>query len=62
MIDLFVELQAPLNQKEIGQVHLILLEEKSKRDEHVLQGKTDNFKKSYAKITSVPVYKDGMIV
>lgn len=25
MIDLFVELQAPLNQKEIGKVHLILL-------------------------------------
>lgn len=62
MIDLFVELQAPLNQIEIGKVHLILIEEKSKRDENVLQGKTDNFKNSYSKITSVPVYKNGAII
>jgi len=50
MIDVFVKEQSKLNEKEVGKVHLLLLEGKSKRDAGVLLGKTDNFKSGYVKI------------
>jgi hypothetical protein len=59
MIDTFVENQAQLNQKEIGKIHLLLMDGKAKRDSNTLMGKTDNFKNGYAKIQNVPVYQDG---
>jgi hypothetical protein len=35
------------------------MEGKAKRDSNVLMGKTDNFKNGYAKIESVPVFREG---
>jgi tRNA A37 methylthiotransferase MiaB len=62
MIDTFVENQAPINQKEIGKAHLLLIEGRAKRESNVLMGKTDNFKNGYAKIEKVPVYKEGKVI
>lgn len=56
MIDTFVEVQAPLNEAEVGKTHLLLMEGKAKREKGVLLGKTDNYKNSYVPIQSVPVY------
>ena len=61
MIDLFVELQRPLNEREIGKVHLLLIEGKAKREQDTLMGKTDCFKNGYVKIDQVPVYKEGVV-
>lgn len=51
-----------MNQSEVGKIHLLLIEGKAKRDTGVLMGKTDHFKNGYAKITKVPVYKDGKVI
>ena len=62
MIEVFLEEQADSNAKEIGKVHLLLMESKSKRVENVLTGKTDNFKTGYVKVREVPVYENGRVV
>lgn len=59
MIDLFVEVQTPLNQVELGKIHLLLIEGRAKRDANVLLGKTDHYKSGYVKVTSIPVYEGG---
>jgi hypothetical protein len=46
----------------VGKRHLLLIEGRAKRDIDVLMGKTDSFKNGYAKIQSVPIYKDGKII
>ena len=59
MIDLFVEEQAPRNQKEVGRVHLLLLEGRAKRDQTTLLGKTDCYKSGYVPGGRVAVWGGG---
>ncbi len=52
----------PLNNAEVGKLHLILIEGRSKRDSKKLLGKTDNFKTSFAEKAIVPVYENKKII
>jgi tRNA A37 methylthiotransferase MiaB len=62
MIETFSEVQAPLNQAEVGKLHLLLVEGRAKREQGVLMGKTDNYKNGYAAVQTVPLYDKGQVV
>jgi len=62
MIEVFLEEQSHKSKREVGEVHLLLMEGRAKREEGVLMGKTDNFQNGYVKVQEVPLFEGGMIV
>ena len=57
MIDVFRRHQAEENLKEVGNTHLVLVEEISKRDPNKWMGKTDTFKKAFFENRQLPRWK-----